>query len=376
MSHWQAIVVGVGGVGSAALFELSRRGVNALGIDRFPIGHDRGSSHGQTRIIRQAYFEHPDYVPLARLAFGRWRELEHRSNQHLMQQTGLLQIGPPAGQVLEGVRASAIQHNLDVEELAQEDIEKRFPGLRVPPDLVGLFEVQAGYLRVEQCVQTHAQEAQKLGAELRIGERIESVRPVGSQVEVVTNAERYTADMAIVTAGPWAGDLLADLNLSLQVRRKASFWFSPLDNSYRVEAPCPAFLYELPQGVFYGLPQVDQRGLKVAEHSGGRLTSDPLQVDRKIDPEELARVKQFVGDCLPNLSTDFDEHAVCMYTMTADEHFIVDRHPLANQIALAAGLSGHGFKFTGVLGQALVDLLLDGETEIPVGFLSLARLLG
>lgn len=375
MSHRQAIVLGVGGVGSAALYELSRRGVNTLGIDRFPPGHDRGSSHGQTRIIRQAYFEHPDYVPLARLAFQRWRELEACSGQQLLRQTGLLQVGPPTGHVLQGVHTSATRHNLEVEELSQQEIEKRFPGLRVPPDLVGLYEVQAGYLRVEHCVETHVQEAQKLGAELKIGETVESVRPTGSGVEVMTNVTRYTADMAVITAGPWAGDLLAELNLSLQVQRKASFWFPPLDNSYRVEAPCPAFLYELPEGVFYGIPQLDQRGIKVAEHSGGRPTSDPLHVDRNLDPEELVKVQRFVGSCLPKLSTAYQEHAVCMYTMTPDEHFIVDRHPLASQIVIAAGLSGHGFKFTGVLGQALADLLLDGKTDVPVGFLSLARLL-
>lgn len=376
MSHWQAIVLGVGGVGSAALYELSRRGVKTLGIDRFPPGHDRGSSHGQTRIIRQAYFEHPHYVPLARLAFQQWRELEAQSGQQLLQQTGLLQIGPSAGQVLEGVRASANQHQLEVEELSQQEIEKRFPGLRVPPNLVGLYEVQAGYLQVERCVQTHVQEAMKLGAMLNTDESIESVRPSGSGVEVVTNAARYTADMAVITPGPWAGDLLVDLNLSLRVLRKPSFWFPPLDNSYRVEAPCPAFLYELPEGVFYGIPQVDQRGVKVAEHSGGRTTTDPLHVDRNLDPEDLTRVQHFVGNCLPKLSTDFQEHAVCMYTMTSDEHFIIDCHPGAPQIAFAAGLSGHGFKFTGVLGRALADLLLDGETEVPVGFLSLTRLLG
>lgn len=373
MSHWQAIVLGVGGVGSAAFYELARRGVNVLGLDRFPPGHDRGSSHGQTRIIRHAYFEHPHYVPLARLAFQQWRELEHRSGAHLLQDIGLLQVGPAEGHVLAGVRASANEHGLKVEELTPKQIETNFPGLRVPPGLIGLYELDAGYLLVERCVQTHIAEAEKLGANLRVGESILSVRAEGDGVEVVTDRGRYTSDMAIVTAGPWAGELLNELGLPLTVRRKSSFWFPPQDNTYRVEAPCPAFLFEMPEGVFYGIPQVDETGVKIAEHTGGRIVDDPLHVDRDLDAEDLARVEAFIKSYVPRLASPHHKHAVCMYTMTPDEHFIVDRHPQHPQIALAAGLSGHGFKFTGVLGEALVDLLLDGKTEIPVGFLSLDR---
>ncbi len=373
MSHWQAIVVGVGGVGSAALYELSRRGITVLGIDRFSPGHDRGSSHGQTRIIRETYFEHPHYVPLARHAFDLWRELEQRSGQQLLRQTGLLQVGPPKGRVLQGVRASANQHGLEIEELNHQQVETRFPGFRVPDDLVGLFEPRAGYLLVERCVMTHVSEARKLGAELHTDETIQEIHAEKSGVEVITDRGRYTADRAIVTAGAWAGELFAELGLPLTVRRKASFWFAPRDTSYQVEAPCPAFLFETPDGVFYGLPQIDETGVKVAEHSGGRTVVDPLNVDREIDAEDLARVEQFVKSCTPQLETPHRKHAVCMYTMTPDEHFIIDRHPHSPQIALAAGLSGHGFKFVGILAKALADLLLDGKTNVPVEFLSLSR---
>lgn len=373
MSHWQAIVVGVGGVGSASLYELSRRGLKVLGIDRFPVGHARGSSHGQTRVIRQAYFEHPDYVPLARIAFQRWRELEKRSGNQLLRQAGLLQVGPSEGRVLKGVRRSANQHGLEIEELRREQIAKRFPGLRVPKNSVGLHESQAGYLLVERCVETHVSEAEKLSAVIHADETVRGVGPRKSGVEVITDRGRYTADMAIITAGAWARELLKELRLPLTVRRKASFWFAPRDGSYRVEAPCPAFLFETPEGFFYGLPQVDATGVKVAEHTGGRTVVDPLNVDRDVDAEDVARVERFVRSCVPHLETPYREHAVCMYTMTSDEHFIIDRHPDAKQIALAAGLSGHGFKFVGVLAAALADLLIDGKTDVPVEFLSLSR---
>lgn len=373
MSHWQAIVLGVGGVGSAAFYELARRGVNVLGLDRFPPGHDRGSSHGQTRIIRRAYFEHPHYVPLAHRAFDRWRELEKQSGEQLLQDIGLLQVGPSEGHVLAGVRTSANEHGLGIEELSAREIESQFPGLRVPPGMLGLYELHAGILRVERCVQTHIAEAQKLGAELHADETIHSVSAKGDGVEVVTNRERYTSDMAIVTAGAWARELLSELKLPLTVRRKPSFWFAAQDSSYRIEAPCPAFLYETPEGVFYGIPQVDETGVKIAEHSGGRTVDDPLHVDRDLDCGDLERVEAFIAEYVPKLSRPYLKHAVCMYTMTPDEHFIVDQLPHHPHIALAAGLSGHGFKFAGVLGEAMVELLLNEKTDIPIDFLSLDR---
>jgi sarcosine oxidase len=369
---FDAIVIGTGGVGSAAMCHLSRRGARVLGLDRFPPGHDQGSSHGRTRIIRQAYFEHPDYVPLLFRAYESWTELGERRGRPLLHEVGLLQVGPADGLVLSGVRESARRHRLDVEELNGREIAERFPGFRANDDWSGLFERRAGYLDVEACVVAHAEEAVKLGAELRAGVEVLNWTAKPDAIEVVTSAGRFQAARLVVTAGPWAPQLLRDLGIRLEVRRKPQFWY-PADEVYRADRGCSAYLFDLPDGIFYGVPAIDDYGLKVAEHTGGRVVADPLSVNRDLDPDDQQRVERFLAVHLPGVQRASAHHSVCMYTLTPDEHFIVDRHPADPRIAFAAGLSGHGFKFTGVLGEALADLALDGRTELPIGFLALSR---
>jgi sarcosine oxidase len=372
--RYEAIVLGAaGGVGSAVLFHLAGRGVKVLGLDRFEPGHDHGSSHGRTRIIRQAYFEHADYVPMLLQAYALWSELSELSGRQLQHEIGLLQVGPPAGAVVCGVLASARQHGLPVEELSAAEVMRRWPGFRVPPEMVGVYERRAGYLEVEQCVLAHAQEAVRRGAELRTGETICGWRAVAGGFAVETDRGAYQAARLAITAGPWASDLLADLGLKLVVRRKPQYWFVPQGDAYRASAGYPAYLYELPEGIFYGLPAIDDVGVKVAEHSGGVLVSDPLALDTAVDPVDLGRVRQFAAAWLPQLGTELTHHDPCLYTLSPDEHFILDRHPAHPAVAFAAGLSGHGFKFTGVLGKLLTELLLDGQTSLSCGFLSLAR---
>jgi sarcosine oxidase len=374
------IVIGTGGVGSAALFHLAKRGAKVLGLDRFPPGHDRGSSHGRTRIIRQAYYEHPDYVPLLFHAYELWADLGRRIGRPLLHEIGLLQAGPADSEVLAGVRRSALQHRLNVDELSAAELSQRFPGFQVPGDWHGLFEPRAGYLDVEACVVAHIEEARRYGAELRTGISVSGWRDVAGGIEVATDAGEFRARGLVVTAGPWAGQLLKELLVPLIVRRKCQYWY-PAAAEYRAEQNCPAFLFDTPDGIFYGLPQVDGRGpegdgLKVAEHTGGELVSDPLAVDRVFDAADNARVEAFLESYLPNVRRELLRHSVCMYTITPDEHFIVDRHPVDPRIVFAAGLSGHGFKFTCVLGEILAELAVDGRTNLPIGFLSLARLAG
>ena len=370
---YPAIVLGTGGVGSAVLFHLAQRGVRALGIDRFTPGHDRGSSHGSTRIIRQAYFEHADYVPLALRAYELWADLEQRSGEPLLHQVGLLQVGPPQGVVIQGVLRSAQQHHLPLERLSAAEIVARWPGFAVPPDYVGLFEQRAGYLRVEACVRAHAQQAVSLGAQLLIGEAVLGWHAMGPRFVIQTDRQRLVCERLVITAGAWANDLLASLKLRLEVRRKAQLWYATRDDTYRAETGCPAYLFDTPQGTFYGFPQIDGRGVKVAQHSGGDVVADPLGVDRQLQAADRAPVEAFLARHLPRVSPLLADHSICMYTMSADEHFIVDLHPEHPRAALAAGLSGHGFKFSSVLGEALADLALDGKTRWPLQFLSCRR---
>jgi len=373
MTTYDAIVLGTGGVGSAALFELARRGQRVLGLDRFPIAHDRGSSHGSTRLIRQTYFEHPDYVPLVLRAYERWAALEGLRDEPLFHETGLLQIGPAAGEVLTGVRESARQHGLEIDELDPQEVRARFPQFTSPLPLAGVFERRAGCLHVEACVRAHLEEALRLGAEHRENCTVRSWRATGTGIVVETDHEPFTAARLIISAGPWASQVLAELGLPLIVRRKSVFWYRAPAEQFGYESQFPAFLVEDPAGLFYGFPSFDGTGLKVAEHSGGRVVDDPLTIDREIDHEEERRIRSFLGNYLPGVSRTRTRHSVCMYTLSPDSHFIVDRHPTCPAVVLCAGLSGHGFKFTSVLGEALADLALEGHTSLPIGFLGLER---
>jgi sarcosine oxidase len=369
---FDVIVLGAGGVGSAALWQLARRGVRVLGLDRFHPPHDRGSTHGQTRIIRQAYFEHPDYVPLVLASYELWRELEHETDDTLFVETGLIQIGPAGGEVVAGVRRAADIHGLPIETMTALDIEQRWPGFRVPADLVGAFDPRAGYLRVEACVRTALTAAKRQGAELLTGVEVEGWHGDRGGIRLRTSLGSFGCGRLVITAGAWAGTLLADLGLRLSVLRKSMFWFPARTAAYDVAA-CPTFLCELPEGIFYGFPRIDERGVKVAEHTGGRPVDDPLHVDRAIDHGEAARAARVVEDLLPGVSSVSGDHSVCLYTMTPDTHFIVDRHPAHGEVVFAAGLSGHGFKFAPALGVALADLACEGRTGLPVEFLSLRR---
>jgi sarcosine oxidase len=378
MEHYDAIVLGVGGVGSATLDHLARRGIRALGIEQFELAHDRGSSHGQTRLIRQSYFEHPDYVPLVQRAFSGWRELAEIAGEPLYHEVGLVQIGRPDGEVLRGVRASAQAHQLPIENLSASEAEARFPGLRVPRDCEAVFETRAGYLLVERCVLAHARAAVQRGATLRTGETVRSWRAAnqgtaGQGVIVETDRGQYAADRLVITAGPWASVLLADLNIPLEVRRKPLYWFRTRSDVYRADCGFPGFLYDLPGGCFYGFPQIDDSSIKVAEHSGGCVVSDPLTVDRGIDTDDQNRVAGFVENFLTDATTECVNHVACMYTMSPDEHFILDRHPRYPQVAFAAGLSGHGFKFAGVLGEELARLVCEGTVDPRAKFLAANR---
>ncbi len=370
MIDYDVIVLGTGGVGSAALLHAASAGARTIGLDRFIAPHNRGSSHGQTRIIRQAYFEHPQYTPLLLESYRLWNDLEVHAGKRLYYETGLLQLGPAEGVVVPGVLRAAEEHGLVVEQLGSDQIEMRWPAFRIPPDLVGVLEPRAGYLLVEDCVSSHLAAARQAGAEIQAPCEVLGWEP-GTPIRVRTTVGTLTTEKLIIAAGAWADGVLADLadlNLQLEVLRKSVFWYAARNNF----ADVPCYLYELPHGVFYGFPEIGGR-VKVAEHSGGERIENPLNYNRELNAYEAERVLNFLGECLPNVADGLAEHQTCLYTMSPDEHFIVDRHPQENNVVFAAGLSGHGFKFTPVLGKALAEMALEGGTNLPVGFLGLAR---
>ena len=372
MPSYDVIVIGTGGIGSAAAFHLARRGARVLGLDRFPGGHANGSSHGETRLIRKAYFEHADYVPLLERAYVLWRALEVESGETLFRQVGLVEAGPRDGRLVGGVVNTADRHRLSLEDLSPDDFGTRFP-FALGPGEVAVFEREAGYLFVERCGLAHLRLAAASGAELVTGEPAVSWRATSNGVVVETATHRYHASHLVITAGAWAAGLLADLAVPLTVRRKHLHWYATADRRYSADRGCPCFFYETPAGLFYGFPEVNGGGVKVAEHTGGVDIADPLADDKAVEPEDRARVEAYIRDYLPGVSTTPVRHAVCYYTMSPDEHFVVGRHPEHPNVAFVAGLSGHGFKFASVLGEVLAELTLDGATRQPVGFLGVDR---
>ncbi len=364
---YDLIILGSGGVGSAAAYHAAKRGLRVLALDRFPPGHDRGSSHGQTRIIRQAYFEHPDYVPLLFRAYDLWRDLEQVTGQSLLHINGLIQIGQPSGEVIAGVKESARRWNLRVESLPEKDLTARFPQFNLPEGCEALYEAQAGVLRVEDCVLAHASAAKSHGAEFKGGVTVKSWRKEEAIVRVMTDRGEFLAGQAIITPGAWASDLLGPIAAPLRVLRKHLHWFTVEQNAH---LPCPSFLYDLPHGCFYGVPNLGGLDLKIGEHSGGSIVEDPLLDDRVKETDDEIRVMAFVAKQLRGVATRPNAHKTCFYTMSPDQHFIVGRHPDAENVAFAAGLSGHGFKFTGVLGEALVSLALGEPTPVNIDFLN------
>jgi monomeric sarcosine oxidase len=344
-----------------------------IGLDRFPAGHDRGSSHGQTRIIRQAYHEHPDYVPLLLRAYELWYELEKLTNKKLYHQIGLLFGGPPEGEIIGGVELAATTHNLPVERLTVREAAARWPGFRVPESFRVVFEQRAGYLLVEDCVRAHINAAMQAGAELRCGPAVRGWRPNERGVTVETDEGALDADRLVITTGAWASDLLAPLKLPLQVLRKPLFWYKSTDPVYDVESGCPCFFFDTLGGQFYGFPQSGSSGLKIAEHTGGNPVLDPLTIDRTLHAEDQERVEVCLTEHLPGVSHECTAHAVCMYTMSPDQHFIVGRHAAFPQVVYAAGLSGHGFKFTSVLGEIMAELATQERSQHAIEFLSPER---
>lgn len=373
MNTYDVIVLGTGGVGSAAAFHLAHRGARVLGLDRFPGGHANGSSHGETRIIRKAYFEHPDYVPLLHRAYELWHELEQRTGEQLFRQVGLIEGGPPDGKVVPGVLKAARQHQLAVEELSRTDVAQRFPAFTLPDDHVAVFEQDAGFLFVERCVLTYLSQARALSAELRTGESVVDWEATEHGVSVRTDSETYHAASLVITAGAWATKLLTGSGVPLKIRRKHLHWFACDDDRYTADGGCPAFFFETSAGCFYGFPQIDDQGVKVADHNVGTVIEDPLTDDKSPEPHVDVSIKEFLKSHLPGVSATRARHEVCYYTMTPDEHFVVDRHPRHSNVAFAAGLSGHGFKFASVLGDVLADLALTGSTSQPIEFLNCRR---
>lgn len=359
-------IVGLGAMGSAAAFELSRRGLDVIGFDRFTPPHTFGSSHGDSRIIREAYFEDAVYVPMVQRAFALWRELEELSGTALLTQTGGLMIGAPASVLVQGARRSAQVHGLEHAVLSADEIRARFPVLRPEPAMVGVWEPRAGVLAPEAGVNAHLAQARNRGAVLRFNEPVDHWRASHGEVSVFTSLGRYRARQMILSAGAWIGSLLAGLRSPFRVERQVLHWFEPVSHADRF-APecCPIHLWQFDGGrFFYGFPD-SGAGVKVGFHHGGESTSAET-VRREVAGSEVEAVRAAVRRFLPAADGRVLRSVVCLYTNMPDEHFVVDRHPEHPGVLVASPCSGHGYKFAPVIAEILADLVEGRHTRFDL----------
>ena len=372
MAVYDVIVLGVGGMGSAAAYHLARRGARVLGLEQFGVAHDKGSSHARTRVIRQAYYEGPDYVPLLFRAYDLWHDLERAAGTTLLTRTGALHLGAPEAEGVAGAALSARTHRIPHEMLDAAEIRKRYPVLRPQPGQVALLEYEAGILNPEQCVSTHIDLARRAGADLRFDEAATSWAARPDRVSVRSARGTYEAGHLVVTAGSWTGQLLQNLGVPLEVTRAVLYWFEP---RARVEEfkRLPIYMWEDHGNYAYGFPYIEGQGLKVGFHHVFAEVTTPQTIRRQVGDDEKARMRDHLASLMPDAAGSLLATATCMYTNTPDLHFIIDRHPAHENVTVACGFSGHGFKFASVVGEVLADLALQGRTAQPIGLFALSR---
>jgi sarcosine oxidase len=339
-------------MGSAAAWQLARRGLRVVGLEQFTPAHDRGSSHGLTRVIRQAYYEHPDYVPLLFRAYELWAGLEKESGRELFKKTGAFMIGRPEGELVRGSLESARVHGLRHRLLSAPDLCARFPFMRFRPEEVALEEFEAGVLFAEDSVLAMQDQARRHGAELRFGVKAAIGDPP---------AKKY-----VVTAGAWMKELVP--SLPLEVERQVLYWFEAGPDRDRI----PLFMWDRDDRLTYVIPHVRDHGVKVAFHHGGEITS-PDRLHREVTPGEVEEMRRRLAETVPPLNGPLKKSAVCMYTNTLDRNFAISALPSNPDVIVASPCSGHGFKFAPVVGEILADLAIEGRTRHPIGLFRLDR---
>lgn len=370
MDTFDAVVIGLGAHGSAAALALARRGLRVAGVERFGRAHGLGSSGGRTRIIRLAYFEDPSYVPLAVESWDRWLALQAEAGVPILTPTGGLYGGLAGSAVLEGSIRSAREHGLPHEVIDADELHRRWPIFEPQEGSLALVEEQAGVLRSDLAIEAHLALAEGLGATFRFEDAAIDWRPAaGGGVEIETaSGARIGAEHLVIAAGAWTADLVPDLHLPLAVERVPLLWVEPLVPVAEVAVGrLPVWILETDtDGSFYGFPYDPEAGLKVARHHSGEFL--PVgEMDRALTPADEARVRAFLRARMPGADGPLRGSAVCLYTDTPDEDFVLDTHPAVSGVAYASACSGHGFKFSPVIGAILADLALRGETAYPVG---------
>lgn len=375
------IVLGIGSMGSSTCYHLAKRGFSVLGIEQFDIPHTHGSHTGQSRLIRKAYFEQPDYVPLLERAYQNWEVLASETGEQLYFKTGLLYFGQKESQLIKGMRNSSNMYSIEVDELSSDTVATRFPQFTIPSDFEMLLEQDAGFLAPERSILLYVSEAIKLGAIVQAQEKVIEWKHEQNAIQVKTSKAEYSCKKLIITAGPWASKMAPISKPLLEVTRQVMAWIQPKNpKSFELgNFPCWTIDDRKHEGIFYGVPILNHSvfggvtGLKLAHHTPGIL-SDPDQVNRKILPEDEKILTDFIEEFLPRASGSIISMQSCLYTNSPDHNFILDFVPSQDQkVIIATGFSGHGFKFSSVIGEIMSNLAIEGHSEMPIHFLRADR---
>lgn len=361
-------------MGSAILAHCAARGAHAIGFEQFGVAHDLGSSHGRSRMIRKAYFEDAAYVPLVLRAYELWRELEGATGDEILRITGVLSVGPKNSEIIAGTLRAAREHQLLLEYLSRDEMVARYPTLRPLDDEVGLLELDGGVLDPERAVSAHIKMAEAHGAKTCFGVAMETWRAAPGGLELALSDGRTVSTKSLVLAlGPWFQRTLEGLGIPINVQRNVQAWFTPATKAYDAGS-FPGFLLNragLPAPL-YGFPDFGD-GVKAAFHGAGDFTS-AAGIDRQVNlARDVAPIAQAMEEWMPGAAHQFREAKPCMYTLTPDQHFVIDRHPQHGNLILCGGFSGHGFKFAPVVGEIGADLVLEGASRHQIDFLSLRR---
>lgn len=373
-NHYDVIVIGVGGMGSAATYHLAKQGHDVLGLEQFNIPHQRGSSHGLTRIIRKAYSEGAAYVPLLNRSYELWEELAEESGRDLLYQTGSIAAGRPDEKNFNGAIEACEKHDLPYEVLSSGELAERHPGFQLPDDFEAVYQPGGGFLASDQCLIAHVEQAFEHGGEIHPREGVTGWEVRSNGVHVETEERSYTADRIVISAGAWAQELIEELRGNATPERNVIGWFQPTEPDHFTPENFPVFTATFDEGPYFGFPTFEVPGFKIGRHHHLEEETTPESMDRTPRPKDEAVLRDAVEEYFPTGAGPTMQLTTCMYTNSPDEQFIIDTHPEFPEVVVAAGFSGHGYKFCSVVGEILSDLALDGETSHPIEMFSFDRL--
>ncbi len=373
MPSYDAIVIGVGGMGSAAVYHLARRGLRVLGLEKHAIPHEMGSSHGYSRMIRYTLQEHPSYVPLVSRSYELWHEMEETAGEELMVTTGSIRAGAPDSPFFLNAQEACDLHSIPYEILTASEVNKRFPGYRFPEEISSVYQADGGFLLPERCIVTHVQAAERAGADVHSQETVLDWEVRGDGVQVRTDRDTYTAGRLVVTAGPWAANLVPELAAYAVPERQVMGWFQPKRPELYAADAFPVFGVFTEEGRYYGFPSHAVPGFKIGRAHHLLQKVDPDAINREVHPEDEDILRQAVNRYFPLAAGKLLDGKTCMYTNTPDEHFMIGTLDGQPQVSVAAGFSGHGFKFASVIGEIMADLAQNGATEHDINLFRLDR---